>query len=298
MRKLSALLALVLFLELAAPLFMQVAEAVAAPKPVSTQTADNKALLTIDYIAKKYNVSPSDILLLLNEGYSLKHVHDALAKNSDITVLLATLEELFPGVGKKYEPPAVTEATYGLQMPGFDLPFPNLGDVTGATYGNVTESVYGSRKKRSIYNLPHISHDKLSLVKQHTKLDQAPYSVQTGNETISSVDGSLSLSSTDLTLPGRNGLSFSLRRIYDSNDAEFYKKTVQPNTYYQQTIAPCVKGTTYKKLGGGQRVAWATNESSNGVFRYINIGLYFEYPLPQTVVNYFYGKDEEATQSI
>ncbi|WP_028592988.1 RHS repeat-associated core domain-containing protein [Paenibacillus assamensis] len=299
MRKLSAVLALVMFLELAAPLFMQVAEAVAAPKSVSTQTADNKALLTIDSIAKKYNVTPSDILLRLNEGYSLKHVHNVLAKNPDITVLPATLEELFPGVGKKYEPPAVTDATYGLQMPGFNLPFPSLGDVTGATYGNVTESVYGSRKKRSIYDIPRINHDKLSLVNQHKKLDQAPYSVQTGNETISSVDGSLSLSSTDLFLPGRNGLSFSLRRVYNSNDAEFYKKTVEPELYSSSLITPCVKGTTYKKLGGGQRVVWAENKTDDrGYFVYSGVEGRYSYQFEQRKVEYFYGKEKETMRPV
>ncbi|WP_028594343.1 RHS repeat-associated core domain-containing protein [Paenibacillus assamensis] len=239
-RKLSALLALVMFLELAAPLFMQVAEAVAAPKPISTQTADNKALLTIDYIAKKYNVSPSDILLRLNEGYSLKHIDDALEKNPDIAALEATLEQLFPGVGKKYEPPAVTEATYGLQIPGFNLPFLNLGDVTGATYGNptVTESVYSlSRRKRSASS----DYDELALINQHVKLDQAPYSVSTGVENISTQDGSLNLRATDIGLPGRNGLSFNLTRMYNSNEAEFYNKDVEHTKIVQWTFVPKLK---------------------------------------------------------
>ncbi|MCR8843748.1 hypothetical protein NQ117_08615 [Paenibacillus sp. SC116] len=269
MRKISALLALVMFLELAAPLFLQVAEAAVAPKPVSTQTADNKALLTIDYIAKKYNVTPSDILLRLNEGYSLKHIHDALAKNPDIKALEATLEEMYPGVGKKYEPPAVTDATYGLEFPGFNLPIPNLEEVTGSTYGNVTESVYGSRKKRSLSSRPlEINHDALSLVKQNTKMDQAPYSVQTGNESISSVDGSLSLFSTDLSIPGRNGLSFSLRRSYNSNDAEFYKKTVKHSDVMLSYIMPYLKGTNYQVLPNGERIYRGETESRNDAIVY------------------------------
>ncbi|TVX92177.1 RHS repeat-associated core domain-containing protein [Paenibacillus agilis] len=253
MRKLSALLALIMFLELAAPLFMQVAEAVAAPKSVSTQTADNKALLTIDYIAKKYNVSPSDILLRLNEGYSLKHVHDALAKNPEITALEATLEEMYPGVGKKYEPPAVTDATYGLQIPGFNLPFPNLGDVTGATYGDltVTESVYSlSRRKRSVNS----DYDKLALINQHVKLDQAPYSVSTGVENISTQDGSLSLRETDIGIPGRNGLSFNLTRMYNSNEAEYFNKDVRSTPIMRFTFVPMLKVKVTRIIHGNNPI--------------------------------------------
>ncbi|TVX92191.1 RHS repeat-associated core domain-containing protein [Paenibacillus agilis] len=293
MRKLSALLALVMFLELAAPLFFQVAEAAVALKPVTTQTADNKALLTIDYVAKKYNVTPSDILLRLNEGYSLKHVHDALAKNPDVTALEATLEELFPGVGKKYEPPAVTDATYGLQMTGFDMPFPKLGDVTGATYGNVTESVYGSRKKRSLTSLPPITHDALSLVKHHTKLDQAPYSIQTGNESISSVDGSLSLSSGDLSIPGRNGLSFSLRRNYNSNDAEFFQKSVKSSSYYSTQVVPYFCGNLYKYLNGRNypRQSWGKYCSEKGVLIF---GPTYFFKYPEVGIPHLSGRDEEV----
>ncbi|WP_028592980.1 RHS repeat-associated core domain-containing protein [Paenibacillus assamensis] len=291
MRKLSALLALVMFLELAAPLFFQVAVAAAAPKSVTTQTADNKALLTIDYIAKKYNVTPSDILLRLNEGYSLKHVHDALAKNSDIAALPATLEELFPGVGKKYEPPAVTDATYGLQLPGFDVPFPNLGDVTGATYGNVTESVYGSRKKRSLSSRPlEINHDALSLVKQNTKLDQAPYAVSTGNETISSMDGSLSLSSSDLSIPGRNGLSFTLSRSYNSNDAEFYQKSMRSTYTVTSTIYPYVNYKVYQVYPNGERVLREDRDSGAPVVAYGS----FRWDLVHLPVEHIYNRYERV----
>ncbi|MCR8843766.1 hypothetical protein NQ117_08705 [Paenibacillus sp. SC116] len=295
MRKLSALLALVMFLELAAPLFMQVAEAVAAPKSVSTQTADNKALLTIDYIAKKYNVSPSDILLRLNEGYSLKHIHDALAKNPEITALEATLEEMYPGVGTKYEPPTVRDATYGLQMPGFELPFPNLGDVTGATYGDltVTESVY-SRQRRSLMS-SNSDYDRLALKNQHTKLDQAPYSIGNGNGDISTLDGSLNISSTDIGIPGRNGLSFQLKRTYNSNSAEYYDKSVENMREYRMYLMPQVgvKITEVTKDANGNIVHiphGVRSADMNGYFQFL--GNNFEV-VSQSYIYYSVGPDNE-----
>lgn len=55
----------------------------------------------------------------------------------------------------------------------------------------------------------------------NTKPDEAPYKVSLDQETLSTLTGSLSLQATDITLPGRNGLSFSLTRSYDSSSAQF-----------------------------------------------------------------------------
>ncbi|GKS09278.1 hypothetical protein YDYSY3_02780 [Paenibacillus chitinolyticus] len=54
-----------------------------------------------------------------------------------------------------------------------------------------------------------------------TRPDEAPYSVHTDNESISTLSGGISRKETDLVLPGRNGLSFALTRIYDSTDSQF-----------------------------------------------------------------------------
>ncbi|TVX92497.1 polymorphic toxin-type HINT domain-containing protein [Paenibacillus agilis] len=291
MRHLSALLALLLFLEMTSPLFMQAITAAAAPASISTQTSDNKVLLTIDYISKKYNVSPSDILSRLNEGYTLQHIHNALAQNPEATALFATLDQLYPGVGKKYAPPTVADATYASSR--------NINSVTGVTYpsaddSNVTDSVYGIMNTMSSVNLPPVTHDALSLVKHNTKLDQAPYSIQTGNESISSVDGSLNLSSTDLSIPGRNGLSFSLRRSYNSNEAEFFQKTVKNTEYHVTDIVPYFCGPVYKYINGlnNPKVKWrelTENCSYEGVMRY---GPTFTFEYPRISVPHLSGRSE------
>jgi RHS repeat-associated protein len=54
------------------------------------------------------------------------------------------------------------------------------------------------------------------------KTDEAPYSVSLYGENVSMLSGGLSISESDMTLPGRNGMSFSLQRTYDSNNSQKY----------------------------------------------------------------------------
>lgn len=61
-----------------------------------------------------------------------------------------------------------------------------------------------------------------TLVNINTNVDQAPYAVTGLGEDISTLDGSLSMQSADLTLPGRNGFSFGLKRVYQQSNSQFY----------------------------------------------------------------------------
>ncbi len=54
-----------------------------------------------------------------------------------------------------------------------------------------------------------------------TKGDQAPFSVQLDHEVISTVSGSLTVRENEMSLPGRNGLGFTLTRTYDSSASQF-----------------------------------------------------------------------------
>lgn len=83
-----------------------------------------------------------------------------------------------------------------------------------------------------------------------TKGDQAPYSVRLDQETVSTLSGSLSLQAGDLSLPGRNGLGFTLARSYDSGSSQFNQLvtygssngTVQP---YDEKQFPIGKGWSW-----------------------------------------------------
>ncbi|WP_270171661.1 S8 family serine peptidase [Paenibacillus sp. SYP-B4298] len=64
------------------------------------------------------------------------------------------------------------------------------------------------------------------------KMSEAPFQVGLYGEQISLLSGGLSVSESDLTLPGRNGLSFTLSRTYDSNNAQYYDMDVQHDLVY------------------------------------------------------------------
>jgi len=84
-----------------------------------------------------------------------------------------------------------------------------------------------------------IAPDETAIQNVKLSVDQAPYSIHNNNEQISTLSGSLSTSVTDLSLPGRNGLSFGLTRSYDSNASQFYdmdaEVTTTPVVEQQQT---------------------------------------------------------------
>lgn len=75
-----------------------------------------------------------------------------------------------------------------------------------------------------------IAPDNTALNNVKLGINQAPFSISSNQEQISTLSGSLSSSVTDLTLPGRNGLSFELTRVYDSNAAQFYDMDTQVTT--------------------------------------------------------------------
>ncbi|MBW7453393.1 RHS repeat protein [Paenibacillus sepulcri] len=100
--------------------------------------------------------------------------------------------------------------------------------VTGSVYGKptVSDSVYGRNLSAFAINAtPTPTPDMLSAIKNlSVKNTQAPFQINKGEESISSMNGSLSLDHEDLFLPGRNGLSFSLTRYYDSSSSNLYEK--------------------------------------------------------------------------
>ncbi|PQP80798.1 hypothetical protein C0Q44_26605 [Paenibacillus sp. PCH8] len=61
--------------------------------------------------------------------------------------------------------------------------------------------------------------------------NEAPYMVGENGEAVSNMSGGLMLEHVDATLPGRNGMGFSLERQYNSASAQFYDMDVGYNTY-------------------------------------------------------------------
>ncbi|WP_373229310.1 S8 family serine peptidase [Cohnella sp.] len=81
------------------------------------------------------------------------------------------------------------------------------------------------------------------------KLDEAPYRVSLETENVSTISGALSLTESDLTLPGRNGQSFTLTRSYDSGSSQLYDMDVQYNSYdYYEYYAAIDYRTDYTSI--------------------------------------------------
>ncbi|MDI4649593.1 RHS repeat domain-containing protein [Cohnella hashimotonis] len=69
-----------------------------------------------------------------------------------------------------------------------------------------------------------------------TKPDEAPFAINLGQESISTLSGSLSQSVADLSLPGRNGLGFTLVRKYDSDASQLNQMSMSYG--YNVTLPP------------------------------------------------------------
>ena len=86
--------------------------------------------------------------------------------------------------------------------------------------------------------------------------DEAPFKVSVGRERISTLSGSIEVGQTDAVLPGRGGMSFNLRRIYNSNDAQLYGKgwgvlSSAEGSYYVPVSIPETFQRQHYPIGSG-----------------------------------------------
>lgn len=237
----------------------------------------NEEYLTIQELSDTYHISQLDLLMQLNKGYSLKELQQALKlQKTQGESLDAILYHLNPEVDNrleklqvktnKEEVNSVTPITYdmpeGEYVPftgetTFDsdkiylLPERGRSTVSQSVYGKtVTDTVYAkSMQAMAAYNYP-TSYDALAVQRMNIKADTAPYAVG-GNESVSTVDGSLQVEQVDMTLPGRNGLSFALKRKYSSSDAIYYDKNYSQEPIYQVCYYPDLVSKMEYLYGGG-----------------------------------------------
>ncbi|MEK3848717.1 MULTISPECIES: RHS repeat-associated core domain-containing protein [Paenibacillus] len=170
----------------------------------------------------------------------------------------------------------VRQGTF-IELKGDEMPKTVIGSVystenydssvTDQVYGNtnemqtnsVTNDVYWDDSKKTPPFILSLLSMKMAAVKppvvseqapvyDKTKFNEAPYSVGNNGESISTLTGNLSLESTDMTLPGRNGLGFSLRRQYNTSDAQFYEMDVLDNSYDQSLYKYWVNYNAVKRL--------------------------------------------------
>ncbi|MFD1460350.1 RHS repeat-associated core domain-containing protein [Paenibacillus farraposensis] len=188
---------------------------------------------SVDQMAARFGVTSSFLSEQLRKGYSLNQIYTALylAEQDHISYEQA-VASLFPSEENKSQ--AVTSDVYNKLS---DAPLGNLisHNVTDDVYqkdepdsvNKVTEDVYKTDflKQSLMANVPKLPPIREEApVYNKSSFNEAPYSVGDDKESISTLSGSLSLQNTDLTLPGRNGLGFSLTRQYDTNRAQFFDK--------------------------------------------------------------------------
>ncbi|MBN3526633.1 Hint domain-containing protein [Paenibacillus apiarius] len=173
---------------------------------------DPDELITVTSLTETFGVTRDWVQEELLKGYELHQIYQGLQAQRQ---------------GKDYE--EFMNHTYPKPSPDPLIAHQEqVKSVSEAVYqASVTEQVYG-KKERSVtdlvYGLRMFSgsepYDEIALRNKPIRMDQAPYSVGSVNDHISTVDGSLRVEETDLVMPGPNGLDFALRRIYDSSLAK------------------------------------------------------------------------------
>lgn len=167
-------------------------------------TEINIVEITKNKLENAYHISMEEIQLFLDKGYTLDEIEKGLAIQSKSG---GTLSEKLAEVSPSYI---------------------NLSQqVTSIIKSDLKKNYAKTAGLMSI--VPDYNYVK-------TKPDEAPFSVPIGLETVSTLSGGISLSSTDLSLPGRNGLAFSLTRTYDSTSSQFNQMAVVGGT--NSTLQP------------------------------------------------------------
>ncbi|MFD0677378.1 MULTISPECIES: S8 family serine peptidase [unclassified Paenibacillus] len=156
---------------------------------------------SLDEITNTYGIARERVLEQLEKGYTLVQIRQALQQRQGNQ----TLEQALLQVASGYR---------------------NLSVETGSSDVRQNEETVPIIADYAIQAAAD-TFDESAIQQVRMKTDQAPYSIGSSNESISTLTGSLTVAQEEFTLPGRNGLSFTLKRIYDSSDAGFFRKDVQ-----------------------------------------------------------------------
>jgi RHS repeat-associated protein len=203
-----------------------------------SQESPVQDIITLDYLSQTYNISSIELISELNKGYTLQNLLLALKSESDqsLTEKLKQINPLVIERNLQYDYSAERFA----DEPDPDVPVYDVS-VTSDTYGqnvttpSVTEITYGelfsplvdSPQMMGISTIKDFptSYDQFAVKRMGIPGNTAPFSLN-NQENVSLISGAMQLQTADLFLPGRNGLSFSLKRRYDSSNATYYDKEI------------------------------------------------------------------------
>ncbi|MFD2329461.1 RHS repeat-associated core domain-containing protein [Cohnella sp. GCM10020058] len=262
MKWLKSGLSILIILSLVAGNFLKENQVVYANENSDNQSSQFE--ISSQYIAQRFGTTEAFIQGQLNSGYSLNQIYSAFVYSGLKSVSYQdAIYKLFPEeqnlstsiTSDVYEEPndSILDLPIVLKE---DAPFANLS-VSGVAYGelngeesSVEDVVYRNsqefKQDISVAEAAYaVKSEPLALVAQPEKpitisvppefsrqsINQAPYSVNSDAESISSMTGDLSIQQTDMELPGRNGLSFALTRKYNSSSSQLYDMDVGEETY-------------------------------------------------------------------
>lgn len=173
-------------------------------------------------LKKRSGLTDEEVQKYLNKGYQLDDIIEAynqsnLAK-SDIETTLKQVKPTIKNTSKEAKSSTV--------------------DNTNGQIYSITASSTSTGSTEALNNV-------------NIRPYEAPFSIDLDNETLSTLSGNLSLQYVDATLPGRNGMSFTLLRTYNSQSAQYYDMDVDPysgNTTkqsHQDKMYPIGKGWSW-----------------------------------------------------
>ncbi|KAA9002428.1 type IV secretion protein Rhs [Paenibacillus spiritus] len=201
--------------------------------------------LTMSDILERFQTTETFVQSQLDQGYSLNEIYN-LFFQSQVRGLSYEETRLLFSPSEVNASAEVTPEVYSELVPQElrNIPIVPLNSVTGVVYDEpksseiadtVNNSVYLSNKRSmlraSALDAPENPVLEKPPVYSKTSFNEAPYTVGLDNESISTLSGGVSLRSDDLTLPGRNGLSFTLSRQYNTGDAQFFDMGYDYTTY-------------------------------------------------------------------
>ncbi|UHA74908.1 RHS repeat domain-containing protein [Paenibacillus sp. 481] len=189
---------------------------------MSADDLDN--LITVTSVTYQFDVNRDWVLSEMAKGYQLHHIYQGLEKKQQGNSYEKFMTAQYPNLpldpltlhnmnlNHMNKIKSVTDAVYA-KAKAVPKPKPILDK---ASANSVTDHVY-SLQDGLLNTSPY---DQIALKQRAHKPDQAPYTIGSDNEQISTIDGSLQVSATDLVMSGANGMGFALRRVYDSSRAK------------------------------------------------------------------------------
>ncbi|MEW9699816.1 RHS repeat-associated core domain-containing protein [Paenibacillus sp. SI8] len=205
------------------PIASNVSYAASAEKQQIEQEGKNKATEERKKELKdSYSISDDEIQAILDQGYTLDETESALGyQQQSKGALKESLERIKPtpiNLSKE----AQSKIQSDLSAQSYVEP-----KISAATTDPVPDYSY-----------------------VNTSPDTAPYTVQLDQESISTLSGGLSMQKADMSLPGRNGLGFTLTRTYDSGSSQFNQMVTYGSSNgtipsFEEKFFPIGKGWTW-----------------------------------------------------